>query len=322
MRRYQGVHEEGFNHVSEADGGFLIRCRRTIFMMMNAEHNPTANDHDALTAREAGLRALVDTLTAGIVTTEVKALYDAWLVLTDQGAKYKSRIFLSKAVIVLCQYRKCRDADHLSNYDYSAVISKYLGDTAKHIAQAFARAAELGAVLFFDEADSLLSRRVDMNESCATSINQNRNVLMQCLDRFDGIVIMTTNLFGNYDPALLRRIARHIEFKLPDRSMRGRLFELHLPNRERVNADLETLAGATQGLSGGDILNVCVNAIFAGSTADDPAEWLITQAVLLVEIAKVREAERQHDEGCPTLRKRTKGHASCESESEFCPKPE
>lgn len=80
----------------------------------------------------------------------------------------------------------------LYQVDYSAIISKYLGDTAKHIAAAFAKAKELGAVLFFDEADSLLSRRVDMGESCATSINQNRNVLMQELDRFDGVVIMTT----------------------------------------------------------------------------------------------------------------------------------
>ena len=71
----------------------------------------------------------------------------------------------------------------LYQVDYSAIISKYLGDTAKHITQAFKRAAELDAVLFFDEADSLLSKRVDMNESCATSINQNRNVLMQCLEK-------------------------------------------------------------------------------------------------------------------------------------------
>jgi hypothetical protein len=184
----------------------------------------------------------------------------------------------------------------LYQVDYAAVISKYLGDTAKHIATAFARAAEIGAVLFFDEADSLLSRRVDMNESCATSINQNRNVLMQCLDRFDGVVVMTTNLFGNYDPALLRRIARHVEFKLPNRSMRRRLFELHLPNRDRVRADLGAVAAATKGLSGGDILNVCVNSIFAGSTADDPEQWAITGPILLAEIAKAREAKRQHSQ--------------------------
>jgi hypothetical protein len=184
----------------------------------------------------------------------------------------------------------------LYQVDYAAVISKYLGDTAKHIAMAFARAAEIGAVLFFDEADSLLSRRVDMNESCATSINQNRNVLMQCLDRFDGVVVMTTNLFGNYDPALLRRIARHVEFKLPNRSMRRRLFDLHLPNRDRVRADLGVVAAATKGLSGGDILNVCVNAIFAGSTSEDPGQWAITEPILLGEIAKAREAKRQHSQ--------------------------
>jgi ATP-dependent 26S proteasome regulatory subunit len=77
---------------------------------------------------------------------------------------------------------------------------------------------------------ALLSKRVSTGESCSTSINQNRNCLMQELDRFDGVVIVTTNLFENYDPALLRRIQRHIKFRLPDASMRRELFALHLPN--------------------------------------------------------------------------------------------
>jgi ATP-dependent 26S proteasome regulatory subunit len=182
----------------------------------------------------------------------------------------------------------------LYQVDYSAVISKYLGDTAKHIAACFKRAGELGAVLFFDEADSLLSRRVNIGESCATSINQNRNVLMQELDRFNGVVIVTTNLFGNYDPALLRRISRHIKFRLPDKAMRRRLFELHLPNRERVFADLNILATEAKGLSGGDILNVCLNAIYAGSTADDAAQWKVTGTDLLAEVAKVKAAHADH----------------------------
>lgn len=182
----------------------------------------------------------------------------------------------------------------LYQVDYSAVISKYLGDTAKHIAQAFKRAKELNAVLFFDEADSLLSKRVDMNESCATSINQNRNVLMQELDRFDGVVIVTTNLFKNYDPALLRRIAKHIKFRLPNQAMRRKLFEMHLPNRERVTADLGSIAIEAKGLSGGDILNVCVNAILAGSVAEDPNDWKVTPALLIAEIEKVQEAKAEH----------------------------
>lgn len=182
----------------------------------------------------------------------------------------------------------------LYQVDYSSIISKYLGDTAKHIKAAFAAAREQDVVLFFDEADSLLSKRVSTGESCSTSINQNRNCLMQELDRFDGVVIVTTNLFENYDPALLRRMQRHIKFRVPDASMRRELFALHLPNPDRVKADYAVLAELSRGLSGGDILNVCVNAIHAGSTDADPAKWRITQAMLEGEIEKARAAKEEH----------------------------
>jgi SpoVK/Ycf46/Vps4 family AAA+-type ATPase len=185
--------------------------------------------------------------------------------------------------------------------DYSAVISKYLGDTAKHIVTAFKRAADLDAVLFFDEADSLLSRRVDAGESCATSINQNRNVLMQELDRFNGVVIMTTNLFGHYDPALLRRIARHIEFKPPTCAMRLKLFRIHLPNLARVDADLAAIARDSLGLCGGDILNVCLNAIYAASVSPDPETWRVSESHLRAEIAKVKASKEKHSN--PTIRR-------------------
>jgi SpoVK/Ycf46/Vps4 family AAA+-type ATPase len=135
---------------------------------------------------------------------------------------------------------------------------------------------------------------VATGESCSTSINQNRNTLMQELDRFDGVVIVTTNLFENYDPALLRRIQRHIHFRLPNASMRRELFALHLPNPDRVEADYAVLAGLSRGLSGGDILNVCVNAIYAGSVDPDPARWAVTQGMLEREIAKARKAKAEH----------------------------
>jgi len=118
---------------------------------------------------------------------------------------------------------------------------------------------------------------------------------MQELDRFNGVVIMTTNLFGNYDPALLRRIAKHIEFKAPNRAMRKRLFELHLPNLTLVQADLNAIARSSLGLCGGDILNVCLNAIYAGSTSNDPTEWRITEAILNAQIAKVKAAKNNHE---------------------------
>ena len=182
----------------------------------------------------------------------------------------------------------------LYQVDYSAVISKYLGDTAKHIKRAFERASHHGAVLFLDEADSLLSKRVSLDESCATSINHNRNCLMQELDRFEGVVVMTTNLFGNYDDALLRRVQRHIHFRLPDASMRRELLALHLPNPERVKANLRNLAEQSGGLSGGDILNICLNAIHAGSRDPDPEKWGVTEEMLLREIRRAKAAKEKH----------------------------
>jgi ATP-dependent 26S proteasome regulatory subunit len=108
------------------------------------------------------------------------------------------------------------------------------------------------------------------------------------------VVIVTTNLFENYDPALLRRIQRHIKFRLPDASMRRELFALHLPNPDRVTADYAVLAELSKGLSGGDILNICLNAIYAGSTDLNPERWMVTQGMIEAEIAKAKKAKAEH----------------------------
>jgi hypothetical protein len=76
--------------------------------------------------------------------------------------------------------------------------------------------------------------------------------------------------------------------------MRRELFALHLPNPDRVTADYAVLSEQSRGLSGGDILNVCVNAIHAGSTDADPAKWMVTQMMLEHEIAKVKKSKAEH----------------------------
>jgi SpoVK/Ycf46/Vps4 family AAA+-type ATPase len=95
-------------------------------------------------------------------------------------------------------------------------------------------------------------------------INQNRNCLMQELDRFDGVVIVNTNLLEKYYPTLLHRIQRHIKFRNPDASMHRELFALHLPNPDRVKTDYAVLAELSRGFSGRYILHLCVNAIYGG----------------------------------------------------------
>jgi len=182
----------------------------------------------------------------------------------------------------------------LLQVDYSQIISKWVGDTGKHLAGAFATAQEKNAVLFFDEADSLLSRRVS-DESAASQpgINQNRNILMQELDRFDGVVIFTTNLFSNYDEALLRRIAQHVHFELPDEDMRTQLYAQHVPSEVPKHKDVnfKTLATLSKGFSGGDIKNVCINSIVAASMAN-PQE--LKQTLLISELEKVLASKESH----------------------------
>jgi len=124
----------------------------------------------------------------------------------------------------------------------------------------------------------------------------------------DGLEVII--LFENYDPALLRRIGRHIKFRLPCASMRWELFALHLPNPDRLQADYAVLAELSRGLSGGDILNVCVNATHAGSTDDDSAKWRVTQEMLEQEIKKMRRAKAEHSGEKGKVRRRPHGFGS------------
>lgn len=176
---------------------------------------------------------------------------------------------------------------------YEEVVSKFIGDTAKHISEIFDIATRAKAILLLDEADSLLSRRISMadvsDQSFVTSLNQNRNVLMQEIDRFDGVMITTTNGFENYDPAIIRRIARHIQFKLPELDQRIKLFKLHLPNQEMTkNIDFNKLARLSDTLSGGDIRNVCFNAMERASMDDDVSKWKLEFDHLIQEIESVK----------------------------------
>ena len=112
------------------------------------------------------------------------------------------------------------------------------------------------------------------------------------------------SLFGNDDDALLRRVQRPVEFRLPDASMRRELLALHLPNPKRVKANLRFASGfldcvtnlseQSGGLSGGDIVNLCLNAIHSGSRNPDPAKWIVTEGMLLREIKRAMAAKEEH----------------------------
>lgn len=183
--------------------------------------------------------------------------------------------------------------------DYAQMISKWHGETGKHIKAAFEAATKHDAILFLDEADSLVSQRVSLSVdrmSIASSMNSDRNVFMQEMDKFKGIVILTTNFFDNYDAAIVRRVAKHVHFRLPNQEMRERIFKIHMPNMDRVLAEVNwaEAAKASQGASGGDIFQIMVNAINRASLDPDETKWWLSQAHLITETRETMDAKAQH----------------------------
>jgi SpoVK/Ycf46/Vps4 family AAA+-type ATPase len=147
----------------------------------------------------------------------------------------------------------------LMTVDYSSLESKYVGDTSKHIKTVFKAASKHAAVLFFDEADSFLGRRMEnVKQSYDAAVNNSRSVMLIELAKFDGVIIFATNLVSNYDPAFRRRILDHIEFPLPDEEARAIILEKHTPANfpGGQELDFQLLAAKSEGLSAAEIANV------------------------------------------------------------------
>lgn len=125
--------------------------------------------------------------------------------------------------------------------NYSELESKYVGETPKNIVAVFRKAQLEDAVLILDEADSFLGKRLtNVNQSADYGVNITRSVMLMELEKFDGIVIFTTNLVSNYDEAFKRRILTSIKFDLPDESAREKIWSIYLnrglPTGENVTA--------------------------------------------------------------------------------------
>jgi len=136
--------------------------------------------------------------------------------------------------------------------------SKFMGETAKNIQAAFEQARESGALLFFDEADTLLGKRLSsVTQGVDNEVNAMRSTLLIELERFEGIVVFATNFAKNYDEAFRSRIGYHIEFTLPDLEARQLLWERFLVGGIPLEGARETMIGSasthSDGLSGREI---------------------------------------------------------------------
>ena len=125
----------------------------------------------------------------------------------------------------------------LLRVDLSAVVSKYIGETEKNLGEIFEAAETGGAILLFDEADALFGPRSKVNDSRDRHANIEVSYLLQRLESFRGLAVLTTNFKENLDQAFLRRIRFHVEFPFPDRAIRNRLWRACISIRDAVGGD-------------------------------------------------------------------------------------
>jgi hypothetical protein len=165
----------------------------------------------------------------------------------------------------------------LMRIDLASTVNKYIGETAKNLRRIFARAAEMNAVLLFDEADALFARRTDVRDAHDRHANADTNYLLQQVEDFDGIALLASNRKQNIDTAFVRRIRYILDFprpRAPERRLIWRRLCGELAGEERATALAPLLASFAElvELSGAQIKLSLLAAIFCAREAREPLD--------------------------------------------------
>ena len=154
------------------------------------------------------------------------------------------------------------------------VVSKFVGETEKNLNEILAQAKSTHAILFFDEADALFSTRVAKVETANDRfVNMETNFLLQQLERYEGIVILATNLETSIDQAFKRRIAYHIVVPFPKPHDRERIWRTLMPSRAPVGKIDYARLGKTFELSGGHIKNAILRAAYIAAQREQSIDY-------------------------------------------------
>ncbi len=190
--------------------------------------------------------------------------------------------------------------------DYSAIESKYVGDTPKNLKSIFDFAKNENCIIFFDEADAILSRRVtNMQSATDTSVNQTRSVLLNILNNFEGDIIFATNFISNYDPAFMRRISKHIFFELPNEETRYFLFKKYLPKQLHANLDFSEFSKISDQLSAADIEKIC---LMAGFQSAHEKKKIIDSLEIKKQIANIKRSKAANQQFTENIKTRILNH--------------
>jgi SpoVK/Ycf46/Vps4 family AAA+-type ATPase len=158
----------------------------------------------------------------------------------------------------------------LVQVDLSQVVSKYLGESEKHLRQLFDAAEGGGAVLLFDEADALFGRRTEVHDSHDRYANVEVGYLLQRMEEFRGLAVLTTNTRSSLDPAFSRRLSSVVSFPYPDEVLREQLWRKAFPARTPARIDAAALAKLD--LPGGGIAAAALTAAYLAAADDEPVD--------------------------------------------------
>lgn len=180
--------------------------------------------------------------------------------------------------------------------NYADVESKYVGETPKNLRKVFEAGKATNSIIFFDEADAILSKRVtNMTQAVDVSVNQTRSVMLMLMNEYQDFIIFATNFIENFDPAFMRRISMHVKFELPDLDCRRRLWRMYIPVDLPNNINIDRIAEKYDGISGSDISNAMLNSAFkaARQGADNLDEKLVCEAIESILSSKAANAKSQ-----------------------------
>jgi len=160
---------------------------------------------------------------------------------------------------------------HLYRIDLSRVVDKYVGETEKNLGYIFDEAERAQAMLLFDEADSLFSKRTDVKSSNDKYSNMEVNFLLQRLDAFEGVAVLTTNLAAGLDEAMHRRVRVKVAFPIPESEERAALWRKLLPPKAPLSRDINFEAlGEGFEMAGGHIKNAVLAASVRAAACQEP----------------------------------------------------
>ena len=185
----------------------------------------------------------------------------------------------------------------LYRVDLSQVVDKYIGETEKKLEAIFNLAEKSNTILFFDEADSIFGKRSEVNEAKDRYANTEVSYILQRIDEYDGIVILATNFKNNIDEAFMRRIRYVVEFVMPDAEMRYEIWTGCFPKEVPTeDIDFHYLANNFE-LSGGNIKNIVLNAVFLAAAEDVPVHMMHILESLRMEKLKMGKVMIARDFG-------------------------